>query len=82
MRAAKAGSSKWINDNKLVPGKFQWQEGYAAFSYSHSQRDTVIKYIMNQEQHHSGKTFREEYLQLLENFEIPFDSKYVFEFYH
>lgn len=81
MRAIKAGSSKWINDNKLVPGKFQWQEGYAAFSYSHSQRDTVIKYIMNQEQHHSTKTFREEYLQLLENFEIPFDGKYVFEFY-
>lgn len=81
MRTVKANSSKWINDHKLVKGKFQWQEGYGAFSYAHSQRDTVIKYIMNQEQHHSTKSFREEYLQLLENFEVQYDGKYVFEFY-
>ena len=81
MRMLKSSSSKWINDNKLVRGKFQWQEGYAAFSYSHSQRDTVIKYIINQEVHHKEKTFKEEYLGLLKNFEVSFDNKYVFEFY-
>ena len=81
MRKLKAASSKWINDNKLVKGRFEWQEGYGAFSYSHSQRDTVIKYIMNQESHHSTTTFREEYMSMLKNFEIAFDGKYVFEFY-
>ncbi|MFN8288404.1 MAG: IS200/IS605 family transposase [Chitinophagales bacterium] len=81
MRLTKASSSKWINDDKLVKGKFQWQEGYSAFSYAHSQRDTVIKYIMNQEEHHRNKSFKEEYMSLLTNFEIPFDSKYIFEFY-
>lgn len=81
MRNLKAVSSKWINDNKLVKGRFQWQEGYGAFSYSHSQRDTVIQYIINQKMHHSKKSFKEEYLGLLEKFGITFDGKYVFEFY-
>ena len=81
MRMLKATTSKWINDNKLVKGRFQWQEGYGAFSYSRSQRNSVIKYITNQEAHHKKKTFREEYLELLKKFEIPFEDKYVFEFY-
>ena len=81
MRMLKATSSKWINDNKLVAGKFQWQEGYGAFSYSRSQRNGVIHYIMTQEEHHRIKTFREEYLALLNKFEIEFKEKYVFEFY-
>lgn len=81
MRMLKATSSKWINENGLVKGKFQWQEGYGAFSYSHSQRDTVIQYIMNQEKHHGAISFREEYLGLLKKYEIAFDGKYVFEFY-
>lgn len=81
MQMLKATSSKWINDNKLVKGKFQWQEGYAAFSHSRSQRDQVIKYIMNQEQHHRRKTFREEYFGLLRKFEIEFDERFAFEFY-
>lgn len=81
MRMLKATSSKWINDNKLVKGKFQWQEGYGAFSYSRSQRDKVINYIMKQEEHHRTKTFREEYFELLKKFEIKFEEKYVFEFY-
>ncbi len=81
MRMLKASSSKWINDNKLVKGKFNWQEGYGAFSYSRSQRDKVIKYIVNQEAHHRKLTFREEYLELLKKFEIKFEDKYVFEFY-
>ena len=81
MRVVKANSSKWINDNRFVKGKFAWQEGYGAFSYSRSQRDEVVKYIINQEKHHRGKTFREEYLQLLQKFEVKFDNHYVFEFY-
>ena len=81
MRMLKATSSKWINDNSLVKGKFSWQEGYGAFSYSRSQRDTVIQYIINQETHHSTTSFRQEYLALLKKFEIPFEDKYVFEFY-
>jgi putative transposase len=81
LRVVKANSSKWINENRLVKGKFQWQEGYAAFSYSRSQRDTVINYIMQQEEHHQKKSFKEEYLEMLKNFEVDFDEKYLFEFY-
>ena len=82
MRMAKASSSKWINDNKLVHGKFAWQEGYGAFSYSRSQRDYVIRYIMNQESHHRARTFREEYLEFLKEFAITYDERYLFEFYN
>lgn len=62
VRDVKANSTNFINDNKLVRGKFRWQEGYGAFTYAHSQLDLVIKYIRNQEQHHRKKTFHEEYL--------------------
>jgi REP element-mobilizing transposase RayT len=81
IRVLKACSSKWINENKFVQGKFQWQEGYGGFSYAHSQRDRVIKYIMNQERHHTLKTFRKEYLEFLERFEIEYKDQYLFEFY-
>ena len=81
IRVVKANSSKWINEQKLVPGKFQWQEGYGAFSYARSQRDTVINYIMKQEEHHKLKTFREEYVGMLNNFEVSYEEKYLFEFY-
>jgi REP element-mobilizing transposase RayT len=81
MRELKSTSSRWINDHKHVRGKFQWQEGYGAFSYSRSQRNDVITYIENQEKHHETKTFREEYLGLLKKFEIEFKDEYVFEFY-
>lgn len=81
MQMLKASSSSWINSSRFVKGKFRWQEGYGAFSYSRSQRDTVIKYVMNQEEHHKARTFKEEYLELLKNFEIPYDKKYLFEFY-
>lgn len=81
MQMLKSASSKWINDNQFVKGKFAWQEGYGAFSYSHSQRDEVIKYIINQEQHHKNQTFKEDYLGLLKKFNIDFDGKYVFEFF-
>lgn len=73
----KGGSSGWINKKGFVTGKFQWQEGYGAFSYSHSQIDPVVKYIMNQEAHHRKKTFREEYIQLLDHFDIVYDERYI-----
>lgn len=79
VRDIKANSSKWINSNKKIVGKFQWQEGFGAFSYSSSHLDKVIAYINNQEEHHSKKTFKEEYLDLLSKFEIPFDPKYLFD---
>lgn len=81
MQKVKANSSKWINDNKLVIGHFEWQKGYGAFSHSRSQRDKVIKYIMQQEQHHRQLSFRDEYLKMLEDFNIKFDNQYIFEFY-
>ncbi len=81
MSAVKSSSSGWINEQKFVKGQFQWQTGYGAFSYAKSERDTVINYIMNQEDHHRKKTFREEYLELLNDFDIAFDEKYLFEFY-
>jgi len=62
-----------------VRGKFNWQEGYGAFTYSHSQIDTVIKYIMNQEKHHKKRTFKEEYLEFLKKFNVEYDIKYVFD---
>lgn len=79
VRDIKAGSSKFINDSKWVNGKFNWQEGFGAFSYSKSSVDNVVKYILNQEEHHKKKTFKDEYLGFLEKFEIEYDSKYLFE---
>ena len=79
VRDVKAGSSKFINDKKWMNGKFNWQEGFGAFSYSKSNLDTVVKYILNQEEHHQKRTFKEEYLDFLEKFEIEYDIKYVFD---
>jgi REP element-mobilizing transposase RayT len=79
VRDIKAGSSKFINDSNWINGKFNWQEGFGAFSYSKSHLDHVVKYILNQEEHHKKKTFKEEYLDFLEKFEIEYDEKYLFE---
>jgi putative transposase len=81
VRDIKANSSNFINRNNWVRGKFNWQEGFGAFSYSYSQIDTVIKYIQNQEQHHTKKSFKEEYFEMLRKFRIDFDEKYVFKWY-
>ena len=81
VRDIKAGSSKFINDNNWIGGKFNWQEGFGAFSYSRSQIDSVIKYISNQEEHHNKKTFKEEYIEFLKKFEIEYDEKYLFEWF-
>ena len=75
----KSGSSGFINDRRWAPGKFAWQEGFGAFSYSHSQLTTVIRYIQNQEKHHTRKSFQAEYLELLEKFNVPYDERYIFK---
>lgn len=79
VRDIKAGSSKFINDSKWINGKFNWQEGFGAFSYSKSHLDNVVKYILNQEEHHKKKTFQDEYIDFLKKFEIEYDKKYVFD---
>ena len=78
MQQLKGDSSGWINNKKLVPGKFSWQEGYGAFSYSKGQVPQVINYIKRQEEHHKKMTFREEYLYMLKKYEVEFDERYIF----
>jgi len=80
VREIKADSANFINKRKLVHGRFSWQGGYGAFSYSHSQLDTIIRYTKNQETHHRRRSFKDEYLSLLKKFDIAFDDKYVFRF--
>ena len=79
MQDIKGSSSKWINQKKLVIGKFEWQEGYGAFSYSKSQVTKVIDYIKKQEVHHKKLNFLEEYKRLLKKFEVDFDDRYIFK---
>ncbi len=79
LQDVKAYSAGWINDRNFLKVHFNWQLGYGAFSYSHSQIDRVIKYIMNQEKHHNKETFKDEYLKLLKNFEIEYNEKYLFK---
>src|SRR5258705_12958302 len=79
VRDLKNNSSNFINEKKFVKGKFSWQEGFGAFSYSHAQLNSVYNYVLNQETHHAKKTFREEYLEFLEEFDVLFDEKYIFE---
>lgn len=81
MEQIKSGSSKWLNDQKYIHGKFAWQDGYGAFTYSRSQIDNVVKYILNQPEHHKKQSFREEYLMFLEKFEVDYDPRYLFEWY-
>lgn len=77
----KANSSKFINDNKLLCGRFEWQKGYGAFSYSRSQISDVVRYIENQPTHHKRITFKKEYVELLNRFEVEYDDRYLFETY-
>ena len=79
VRDIKAGSSKYISDNNWVKGLFNWQEGFGAFSYSKSQVERVVKYILNQESHHRKTNFKEEYLKLLHAFEIEYKEEYLFD---
>ncbi len=81
VRDIKNNSSNFINDHKWVKRKFNWQDGYGAFSYSHSHIDSVYKYILNQETHHKKKTFKQEYIEFLKKFEVDYEEKYLFEWY-
>jgi REP element-mobilizing transposase RayT len=80
VKEIKVESNEFINDKKWVNGKFNWQEGYGVFSYSHSHIDAVVKYILNQEIHHQKRTFKQEYHELLEKFRIPYEERFLFEF--
>lgn len=78
VRDIKSNSSKFINDKKWINGKFEWQTGFGAFSYSHSHLTNVIHYIQRQEEHHKTKTFKEEYIEFLKLFNIEFKDEYLF----
>jgi len=80
VHALKRNSSLYINERKLFRGKFSWQEGYGAFSYSKSQMDDVYQYIKNQQIHHTKTSFKDEYIDLLDEFDIPFDQRFLFNF--
>ena len=79
MQDVKGSSSKWINEKKFLNTKFEWQEGYGAFSYSKSHVQNVINYIKRQEIHHRKQTFRDEYLEFLNKFDIEYDERYIFK---
>ncbi len=81
VRDVKSGSSNFMNKNKLIAGRFNWQEGVGAFSYSHSHIEKVIKYILNQEKHHQKATFKDEYLEFLKKFCLNDEDAYVFEWF-
>ena len=78
MQDIKANSSRWVNEKQFVKARFEWQEGYGAFSYAKSQLGQVIRYIENQEEHHRKRSFREEYLEFLEKFEVDYNEQYIF----
>ena len=77
----KNNASNFINDRGFVRGRFAWQDSFGCFSYSHSDIDKVYNYVLNQELHHKKKTFREEYIELLKEFAIDYDERYLFEWY-
>jgi putative transposase len=75
----KASSSKWLNEKRLIPNRFSWQDGYGSFTYSKTQIDDVIKYILQQPVHHKKKSFKEEYLELLRKNDIKYSDDYLFD---
>ena len=79
VRDIKNNSTNFINERKFIKGKFSWQEGFGAFSYSHSHIENVYNYILNQEAHHRKKSFREEYYDFLEEYKIEFKDKFLFD---
>jgi REP element-mobilizing transposase RayT len=81
MEQLKSGSSNWLNEKKYLPQKFSWQDGYGAFTYSKSHIDNVVKYILKQPEHHKKQSFKDEYLLLLEKFDVEYDPKYLFEWH-
>lgn len=82
VREVKKSASEFIKQKKLSPFKFEWQIGYGVFSHGYKEKDTVINYVLNQEEHHRDKTFQEEYLDFLNQYEIEFKNEYVFKFFN
>lgn len=79
IKVVKGESSKWIKNRDYVNGRFRWQAGYGAFSYSRSHIDRVYHYIMNQKKHHQTRSFLEEYTELLKKFDVDFNDRYIFK---
>jgi putative transposase len=79
VRDIKNNSTNFINEKKWLRGRFSWQEGFGVFSYSHSQVDTIYNYILNQEEHHRNKKFRDEYTEILKNFNVEYKDEYLFD---
>lgn len=79
VRDIKTGSSVLIKEKNWIAGRFSWQEGYGAFSHARSQLDTVVRYILNQPNHHHKRTFREEYLDMLAKAGVEYNDAYLFE---
>jgi REP-associated tyrosine transposase len=75
----KSGSTNHINEQRWIGCRFSWQEGFGAFSVSHSHLNRVIRYIQNQETHHRRKSFQREYLDFLDRHEVPHDERYIFK---
>lgn len=80
VKEIKVESTEFINEKGWIKQRFHWQEGYAVFSYSQSHISTVINYIQNQEKQHEKKTFKREYHQLLENFNVQYEERFLFDF--
>ncbi len=81
VREVKKSSSVFIKENNLTKHPFNWQTGFGAFSYGHSQIDVVCKYVMNQKEHHKKQSFKEEYIQFLKNFSVQYDEQYLFDWF-
>ena len=79
MQEIKRDSSEWINKERLVIGRFSWQEGYGAFSYSKSHISQVVNYIETQEEHHKERSFLDEYIKILKDFDLEYDERYIFK---
>jgi putative transposase len=79
IREIKKSSSRYIAENGFSKFKFNWQEGYGAFSYSHSSLDNVIRYVLNQKRHHAKRTFKDEYCELLTRFNVEHEERFLFE---
>lgn len=81
VREIKKSSNKFINENYRSPEIFEWQSGYGVFSHGYREKDIIINYVKNQQEHHVKKSFRQEYLQLLKAFEVEYKDEYIFEFF-
>ena len=81
IQKVKANSSKWINENNFLVGKFAWQSGGSIFSVDYNRVDEVKKYILNQKEHHKNKTFKEEFIELMDLYKVIYDERYLLEFF-